>query len=115
MSLSLKCLLQCCFSRSLSCVSHSPAQELVAGWDEIARLKDLLEGDRQVGASRCEVMPLHSMVPSADQRKVFRRTAAGVRKVSQLAHLQSFSNCPVEQISWSRQQLALFSPSSTNH
>lgn len=52
-----------------------------AGWDEIARLKDLLEEDSDALGGRCEVLPLHSMVPSADQRRVFKHSLPGERKV----------------------------------
>ena len=53
---------------------------LLQGWDEIMRLKDLLEAIGRFGA-RHQVLPLHSMVPAADQRRVFLRPPAGVRKV----------------------------------
>ena len=48
------------------------------------RLKDLLEAIPGFGA-RHQVLPLHSMVPAADQRRVFLRPATGVRKVMDLA------------------------------
>jgi hypothetical protein len=51
------------------------------GWDEIMRLKDLLEAIPGFSA-RHQVLPLHSMVPAADQRRVFLRPPAGVRKVT---------------------------------
>ena len=44
------------------------------------RLKDLLEAIPGFSA-RHQVLPLHSMVPAADQRRVFLRPPAGVRKV----------------------------------
>ena len=53
-----------------------------AGWDEIIRLKDQLEAPSSgFSRSRYSVLPLHSMVPAADQRKVFVRPQLGVRKV----------------------------------
>ena len=53
-----------------------------AGWDEIIRLKDQLEAPSSgFNRSRYSVLPLHSMVPAADQRKVFVRPQLGVRKV----------------------------------
>ena len=45
------------------------------------RLKDLLEAIPGFGA-RHQVLPLHSMVPAADQRRVFVRPPSGVRKVT---------------------------------
>lgn len=55
---------------------------LSAGWDEIIRLKDQLEAPSS-GFKRAKysVLPLHSMVPPADQRKVFVRPPPGVRKI----------------------------------
>ena len=50
---------------------------LPAGWDEIIRLKDQLEAPSSgFKRARYLVLPLHSMVPPADQRKVFVRPAA---------------------------------------
>ena len=50
------------------------------GWDEISRLRQLLEGD--IFTSRDYlILPLHSMVPPADQKAVFRAAPPGVRKV----------------------------------
>ena len=51
------------------------------GWDEIARLKEKLESNPAFGGGRYLVLPLHSMVPPADQRKAFSRPPRGVRKV----------------------------------
>lgn len=55
---------------------------LWAGWDEIIRLKEQLEGRQSaLSGSKYMVLPLHSMVPAADQRKVFKRPPVGVRKI----------------------------------
>ena len=55
---------------------------MVAGWDEIIRLKDQLESPSSGFArARYSVLPLHSMVPAADQRRVFVRPPPGVRKI----------------------------------
>ena len=54
-----------------------------AGWDEISRLRQLLEAD--IFTSRDYlILPLHSMVPPADQKAVFRAAPPGVRKVTAL-------------------------------
>lgn len=55
---------------------------MFAGWDEIARLKEQLESHKIFGRSGFLVLALHSMVPAADQRRVFSRPPNGVRKVS---------------------------------
>ena len=52
-----------------------------AGWDEIIRLKEQLEGLACFRSQRYQLLPLHSMVPSQDQRKVFIRPPPGVRKL----------------------------------
>ena len=52
------------------------------GWDEISRLKDLLESSPPFSdAARFRVLPLHSMVPSSEQRKVFQSPGRGVMKI----------------------------------
>ena len=58
----------------------SPASA-AAGWDEIIRLKDSLERKPAFSSSRYRILPLHSMVPAADQRRVFVRPPVGVRKI----------------------------------
>ena len=49
------------------------------GWDEISRLKDFLE--REFTPDELTVLPLHSMVPVSEQRRVFQRPKRGTRKV----------------------------------
>ncbi|KAL0028223.1 hypothetical protein WJX79_002624 [Trebouxia sp. C0005] len=51
------------------------------GWDEIIRLKEQLEGLACFRSQRYQLLPLHSMVPTQDQRKVFIRPPPGVRKL----------------------------------
>ncbi|EFN52009.1 hypothetical protein CHLNCDRAFT_139551 [Chlorella variabilis] len=51
------------------------------GWDEIMRLKEKLESSPAFGSSRYQLLPLHSMVAPAEQRRVFVRPPAGVRKI----------------------------------
>ena len=52
------------------------------GWDEIIRLKNALEARHPFSDARqYSVLPLHSMVPVAEQRKVFVRPPEGVRKI----------------------------------
>jgi HrpA-like RNA helicase len=52
------------------------------GWDDISRLRDLLQRDPNFGREdRFWVLPLHSGIPSKQQREVFKRPPAGVRKI----------------------------------
>ena len=51
------------------------------GWDEISRLKERLESSPAFPRARHTILPLHSMVPPADQRRVFARPPHGVRKI----------------------------------
>ncbi|KAL3133848.1 hypothetical protein ABBQ32_008317 [Trebouxia sp. C0010 RCD-2024] len=51
------------------------------GWDEIIRLKEQLEQLSCFRSQRYHLLPLHSMVPTQDQRKVFLRPPLGVRKI----------------------------------
>eukprot|EP00803_Ostreobium_quekettii_P007541 evm.model.scf_724.1 EVM.evm.TU.scf_724.1 scf_724:6940-20404(-) len=50
------------------------------GWDEIIRMKTRLEKD-VFGRGRYQILPLHSMVPPAEQRRIFVRPPPGVRKL----------------------------------
>ena len=52
------------------------------GWDEIIRLRDILEASNIFGsASKYLVLPLHSMISPAEQKKVFMRPPKHVRKI----------------------------------
>lgn len=52
------------------------------GWEEISRCRDRLQ-DSPIfrDNSKYLILPLHSMVPSAEQKKVFKRPPPGVRKI----------------------------------
>ena len=50
------------------------------GWHEISQLRDMLEQDPRFGKDVL-VLPLHSMVPPAEQKRVFKRPPAGVKKI----------------------------------
>jgi len=50
------------------------------GWDEISKLRESLQSDYNV-CHAASVLPLHSMVAPAEQRRVFQRPAKGVRKI----------------------------------
>lgn len=68
---------------------------MAAGWDEIIRLKDQLESPSSGFArARYSVLPLHSMVPAADQRRVFVRPPPGVRKIVLATNIAEMVGCP---------------------
>jgi HrpA-like RNA helicase len=50
------------------------------GWDEISRLRDRLAAHPAL-ARTALLLPLHSMVPPAEQRRVFLRAPKGMRKI----------------------------------
>jgi HrpA-like RNA helicase len=52
------------------------------GWDEIQRTAEAIRSHPFLGeGGRVLPLPLHSQVPSAEQRRVFKRPPAGVTKV----------------------------------
>ena len=51
------------------------------GWNEISQLRDNMAADPRFSDGTTLVLPLHSMVPPADQKRVFQRPPSGVRKV----------------------------------
>ncbi|KAI4381207.1 hypothetical protein MLD38_007305 [Melastoma candidum] len=51
------------------------------GWEEISRVRDrLLQSQFFSNAPTFNILPLHSMIPS-DEQKVFQRSLAGCRKI----------------------------------
>jgi ATP-dependent RNA helicase DHX36 len=52
------------------------------GWDDISKLHAMLQAHRLFGNSdRFLVLPLHSSLPTAEQRAIFQHPPAGVRKI----------------------------------
>ncbi|KAH9315837.1 hypothetical protein KI387_024464, partial [Taxus chinensis] len=52
------------------------------GWEEISRCRGRLQASPTFGdSSKYLILPLHSMVPSIEQKKVFKRPPSGVRKI----------------------------------
>ncbi|KAF5187328.1 Dexh-box atp-dependent rna helicase dexh6 [Thalictrum thalictroides] len=52
------------------------------GWDDINKTREkLLDSPFFKDTSKFVVIPLHSMVPSAEQKKVFKRLPRGIRKI----------------------------------
>ncbi|KAK8738267.1 hypothetical protein OTU49_004134, partial [Cherax quadricarinatus] len=51
------------------------------GWDKISKLHSMIQEDRMLGGRNYLVIPLHSMMPTANQREVFDRPPKGVRKI----------------------------------
>ncbi|KAK8301750.1 hypothetical protein V6Z12_D04G043700 [Gossypium hirsutum] len=66
------------------CIGSNEGAILVflPGWEDINRMKEkLLANPFFKDSSRFIIIPLHSMVPSADQKKVFNRPPLGCRKI----------------------------------
>lgn len=73
------------------CVSHaeplSPSPDeavlvFLPGWEEISRLRDRLTALPPFSSpSQYLILPLHSMIPSSEQQRVFSRPPPGVRKI----------------------------------
>ncbi|XP_072015621.1 LOW QUALITY PROTEIN: ATP-dependent DNA/RNA helicase DHX36-like [Amphiura filiformis] len=53
----------------------------VPGWDQISKLHDKLSGDNMFSSHNSLIIPLHSMMPTVNQRQVFERPPQGVRKI----------------------------------
>ena len=53
----------------------------LTGWDEIQKLCELCRADPALRAPACRVLPLHGSMPTANQREIFDRPPAGVRKI----------------------------------
>ncbi|KAL8564469.1 hypothetical protein ACOMHN_017611 [Nucella lapillus] len=51
----------------------------VPGWEEISNLHKMLQAAPY--ASNCKIIPLHSLMPTVNQREVFERPPPGVRKI----------------------------------
>eukprot|EP00117_Sycon_ciliatum_P013397 scpid18108/ scgid5431/ Probable ATP-dependent RNA helicase DHX36; DEAH box protein 36; MLE-like protein 1; RNA helicase associated with AU-rich element ARE len=51
------------------------------GWQAIRNLNDALTEDRFFAKDKFRIIPLHSMLPTSEQREVFNRPPDGVRKV----------------------------------
>ncbi|XP_037089684.1 LOW QUALITY PROTEIN: ATP-dependent DNA/RNA helicase DHX36-like, partial [Pollicipes pollicipes] len=67
---------------------HEPEQGAVlvflSGWDEIGKVHKALSGDPVLGDGESErflILPLHSMMPTIEQREVFERPPPGRRKI----------------------------------
>jgi len=66
-------------SQQASSKIHNAVLVFLPGWNEISNLQRLLETEHSLGA--VNVLPLHSGVPLAEQRKVFQRAKPGVIKI----------------------------------
>lgn len=53
----------------------------VPGWEEISNLHKLLQRNPSFTSDRYRVIPLHSLMPTVNQREVFDRPPLGVRKI----------------------------------
>ncbi|XP_069186180.1 ATP-dependent DNA/RNA helicase DHX36 isoform X2 [Procambarus clarkii] len=53
----------------------------LTGWDKISKLHTMIQEDRRLSGRKYLVIPLHSMMPTVNQREVFDRPPEGVRKI----------------------------------
>ncbi|XP_038057794.1 ATP-dependent DNA/RNA helicase DHX36-like [Patiria miniata] len=51
------------------------------GWEQISKLNDLLTQQQMFRNANFRIIPLHSMMPTVNQRQVFERPPPGVRKI----------------------------------
>nr|XP_054764413.1 ATP-dependent DNA/RNA helicase DHX36-like [Lytechinus pictus] len=51
------------------------------GWDQISKLHDKLTSQTLFSSDRFVIIPLHSMMPTLNQKQVFERPPQGVRKI----------------------------------
>ena len=53
----------------------------LSGWEQISKLHKTLEADRFFSSRKFLILPLHSMMPTLNQKQVFDRPPPGVRKI----------------------------------
>ncbi|XP_062607434.1 LOW QUALITY PROTEIN: ATP-dependent DNA/RNA helicase DHX36-like [Saccostrea cucullata] len=53
----------------------------VPGWKEISDLNKMLEKDSRMNNGKLRIVPLHSLMPTVNQREVFDRPPPGIRKI----------------------------------
>nr|XP_022340019.1 ATP-dependent RNA helicase DHX36-like [Crassostrea virginica] len=53
----------------------------VPGWKEISDLNNMLLKDSSIQSRNLRIVPLHSLMPTVNQREVFDRPPAGTRKI----------------------------------
>ncbi|XP_015774501.1 PREDICTED: ATP-dependent RNA helicase DHX36-like [Acropora digitifera] len=51
------------------------------GWDDISKVHDKLKEEKMFSSDKFRIIPLHSMMPSSNQKEVFDRPPEGVRKI----------------------------------
>ncbi|RXG57045.1 Bestrophin-3, partial [Armadillidium vulgare] len=51
------------------------------GWEQISKLDKMLRNEPFFGEGKYLIIPLHSMMPTVNQKKVFNRPPDGVRKI----------------------------------
>lgn len=65
----------------------SPAQNgailiFLPGWEDITRTRERLQASALFSdATKFQLLPLHSMIPSSEQKKVFKTPQPGIRKI----------------------------------
>lgn len=53
----------------------------VPGWEQISTLHKILNKDMMFSSANCKIIPLHSLMPTMNQKEVFNKPPPGVRKI----------------------------------
>eukprot|EP00249_Psilotum_nudum_P020389 c27681_g1_i1 orf=52-3915(+) len=71
-----------CHTVSPTSTENGAVLIFLPGWEDISRVKERLQASPLFGdTSKFLLLPLHSMVPSNEQRRVFKRPPSGVCKI----------------------------------
>ncbi|XP_022251673.1 ATP-dependent RNA helicase DHX36-like [Limulus polyphemus] len=65
------------------CIKQGEGAVLVflPGWEHISKLHKIINDDSMFNSSRYLIIPLHSLMPTVNQKAVFNRPPPGVRKI----------------------------------
>lgn len=67
--------------RHIVCQPAGAVLVFLPGWDKISKLHSMIQDDRMLGGRNLLVIPLHSLMPTVNQREVFDKPPEGVRKI----------------------------------
>lgn len=70
--------------------SNSAVLIFVTGWDEISKLNKRLIESGKFPENKFLILPLHSMMPTVNQRQIFDRPPPGKRKIIIATNIVSY-------------------------